>query len=67
MKGAYQTQLQSYRPMVRGVFRYGIAEGVHGTLTGVTVRLANRLEANIFPSEAAARAAIARARDSEPA
>jgi hypothetical protein len=65
MMGAYQAQLKTYRPMLRGVFRYGIAEGVQGTLTGVTVRLANKAEANIFPDEATAREAIRKARAAE--
>ena len=65
MMGAYQAQLKTYRPMVRGVFRYGIGQGVGGTLTGVTVRLANRAEANIFANEGAAREAIRLARSAE--
>jgi hypothetical protein len=65
MMGAYQAQLKIFRPMVRGVFRYGIAPGVGGTLTGVTVRLANRTEANIFPDEATAREAIRKVRAAE--
>jgi hypothetical protein len=65
MMSAYQAQLKTYRPLVLGVFRYGIAEGVGGTLTGVTVRLANKAEANIFPDEAAAREAIRKLRAAE--
>jgi hypothetical protein len=41
-----------------GVFRYNLSADTEGVLTKVTVLVANRADANIFPDEESARHAI---------
>ena len=66
MQNEYADQLKLYRRKVRGVFRYGLSEDMAGRLTGVAVRLGNRLDANIFEDEATARAALQSVRSDGP-
>jgi len=66
MTRKYADQVKAYRGTVEGVYRYNLSAGTEGVLTKVTVLLANKSEANIFPDEASARAAIRRARIPDP-
>jgi hypothetical protein len=61
----YASRVREYRGQVAGVFRYNLNAGTEGVLTRVTVLLANRADANIFPDEASAREAIRRARQGQ--
>ena len=67
MTQEYARQVKAYRPGVRGVYRYNLSGNTEGVLTQVAVLIANRQDANIFPDEAAARAAMGRAREAERA
>jgi hypothetical protein len=62
MTQEYAAAVRAYRPGVKGVFRYNISGGTEGVLTRVTVLIANKADANIFPDEASARAAVRKAR-----
>ena len=57
MTSTYAQRIQHLRPLVLGTFRYGIS----ADLTGVAVAIGNltlQAQANIYPDEASARAAI---------
>jgi hypothetical protein len=61
----YASHVKSYRPAVRGVYRYKLSNSTEGVLTQVAVLIANKRDANIFPDEATALAALRQARDTE--
>jgi hypothetical protein len=65
MTREYANQVKAYRRQVEGVYRYNLSASTEGVLTKVAVLLANKSDANIFPDEASARAAIRRARAPE--
>lgn len=65
MTREYATQVTAYRARVKSVFRYNLSAGTEGVLTKVAVLLANKSDANIYPDESTARAAIRRARTTE--
>jgi hypothetical protein len=67
MTREYANQVKAYRGQVKGVYRYNLSARTEGVLTKVAVLLANKSDANIFPDEASARAAIRRARTPDPA
>ncbi len=65
MTDEYSAQLRNYRPMVLGVFRYGVSSDLNGSFTTMTIRLGNMRSAsssNIYPDEASARQALLKAK-----
>jgi hypothetical protein len=66
MTRAYANQVRAYRSLVKGVYRYNLSASTEGVLTKVAVLLANKSDANIYPDEASARAAIRHARTMDP-
>jgi hypothetical protein len=57
----YAKQVQAYRHLTVGVFRYNLSPDTEGVLTKVAILVANRAAANIFPDERSAREAIRKA------
>jgi hypothetical protein len=65
MTDVYARRIERFKALVVGTYRYG----VKSDLTGVSVALGNMslaLQANIFPDEASARAAIRASRADRP-
>ena len=62
----YVEKARAYRPLVRDVHRFGVSEATEGVLTRVAILLATGVDANIFPDEASARAALRKVRAARP-
>lgn len=57
----YAEQVKVFRPLVLGIFRFGMTEDLNGRFTTMAVRMGNMKNSaasNIYPDEAAARKAI---------